>query len=120
MIAKRKQVVYSFTSVEEVDVDFQINSPWSLIDVSVNFNTAVTVTAEECTFYRRDSDSNDWYHGGFDPKDLSGNEATSKVCRFDKKFQAGDTLRIDYPNTDQKTIKVCIQYEKDYRINYEA
>ena len=117
MQSKRLQEIYSFTGTA-VDVDFIQLQPYSVIDIGINLSVAAT-TPELMTIYRRDSDSNDWYQGGSDLSTLDAPEDVSKVCRFDKGFQAGDTVRVDYPNTDARNITVCIQYEFDYDTDYD-
>jgi hypothetical protein len=118
MRTKRIQETYVFDGVA-VDVDFVCLQPWSLIDVGLNLDVAAT-TSENVTIYRKDVDQNDWYQGGFDPSTLSAPEDVSKICRFDKRFQAGDTLRVDFANTDARTITVCIQYELDHDTDYDV
>lgn len=99
---------------DAVDVDLQVLSPWTVIDVCVNFSAQPT-TSEMVTIYRLDMDGVNWYQGGADisSSDAGSPEATSQVFRFDKRFQAGDTLRVDFANTDAEDISVCVQYQTD-------
>ena len=117
MRSKREQETFEFGTTEAVDVDLVIDQPFSVIDIGINLSAAAT-TSEMLTIYRHDADGNDWYQAGYDMSTLSAPEDVSKVCRFDKGFQAGDTIRVDFPNTDEASITVCVQYELDYDVDY--
>jgi len=113
MGARRLSQTWPFIGVP-VDVDLTILSPWTVIDVCVNFSAQPT-TSELVTIYRLDANAVNWYQGGADisASDAGSPEATSQAFRLDKRFQAGDTLRVDFANTDLLNISVCVQYQTD-------
>jgi hypothetical protein len=90
--------------------------PWTLLDVGLNFDVASTQDNELVTINRIDTAMNSWLLSCFDPSKLSAPEDVSKVCRFEKGFQANDTVSISFLNTDQRNINVCVQYEINYDI----
>jgi hypothetical protein len=106
----RTRVRQAFAGVVDEDVD--PGDAFQLIDVSVTFDVAPT-TSENITIAIINSDADNIQQYAYDPS-LSSD--LDHVFRFDKRFEDGTTIAIDYANTDANNIVVNTTYQTDTSI----
>jgi hypothetical protein len=92
-----------------VDQDVDPGAAFQLIEVTLNFDTA-PATSEDLTIKIANGDSDDATEVTYDP---SENPGTSYVFTFNKRYPNNSTIKIDYPNTDGRTITVNTVHQTD-------
>jgi hypothetical protein len=103
----------SYTGSGAIDIDWlPVGGPFTLTDITANLSAAAT-TSENLIVKSKDTDDVESLEAFEDLSALSSPEDVSKIFRFDKSFESGDTIMINWPNSDSRTWTVRIRYETD-------
>ena len=93
------------------DLTVEPKSPFQLIDVTIIWDVAPT-TPEEVIITSINSDGDEVEENAYIPATAS----TTTIRRFDKRFDAGSSINVAYPNTDENAITVNLRYQIDQSV----